>query len=215
MVNCVDKWLERKEQSFKECFSECYEYLYLGLSPFYIVNTKHGGELFWKDIFESKKIETWSDMAKRSGLNGKREVNKALLFSDAYSEYGKFFELLNKCVNDNNIYYPLADDLDPFTMASMINYLFDVGFNDICLSALGEVENIIIDGKMSAEDIRPVNELYNPMHLYTKNEELLCTTYHDYECYILASDSKSLLSGVVDNCNLEGFYIEGNEGLDW
>ncbi len=214
---CVDRW-PIGDESFRECFSECYENLFIFLPSFAVVKTRFEIHSLWnEDVVKSTpQLIRWREIKKDASFHAIAEINKALL--PGLDRDQALFNKLKTYTDKRGIVIPgegIGEGiLDPFLIAKIMKVLRRHGHDVVTLSAHGYKEDYRLNRDLEAKDIGLIDNLYYPTLLYTRDWTVLCKSVSDYYCGIIGTTHLEALRAIVSEVGIEGFYAE-NQGMDW
>lgn len=214
---CVDRWPTDSE-SFRECFSGCYENLFVFLPSFAVVRTRFKIHSLWNEdvVNTTPKLLKWRTIKEGASFETIRQVNKALL--PGSDRNLALFRKLKSYTEKDGIVIPgegIGEGiLDPFMIAKIMGVLRKNGHAVVTLSAHGYTEDYQLDRDLEAKDIGLIDVQYRPMLLYTQDRTVLCKSGYDYYCGIIGATDPKILKTIISEADIEGFSA-GNQGLDW
>ncbi len=216
--DCVYKW-PAENQSIKECFSGCYGSIFVALPPFVRLQSGKSLATLWDvtTIASCGELLKWSEVVRLASMRCISDLNNAMLYAYEFGHigaYAKDYEVLKRYCEGRNVVWPDEGRLNPYTLSSVTRALRRHSYANLVLDFHGITEVVPIKENISPDHF-PSMEKFHPMHVYTENQSVLLTSYHEFNYCLLAADNEALLRDIVDSEKLEGFFADQGETSNW
>jgi hypothetical protein len=167
------------------------------------------------EIVDHFTILSWNEVLKRTGIEDIKSLDRCLAFFHTErrkadrDEYKKLKDFLDK--NEDTVIPAFVDDICPITLMKILEYISNIGYNEILISSLIESEN----KKYKIVDlIKEINIIPSEPRIELLDINLKIVQDFDQRFFCIHGNNQNVTE-MLKTLELEGFYANKNTPFCW